>query len=271
MGSDMGFSTAVASKKGGVGKTTTAVSLAAAFAARQARVLLVDLDPNGSASLSVGLERASMGPGTADVLLDGRLAKEAIRPTDCADLDVMPGTVDLASVEATLGRSSRSELALRRALAPVRGEYDHIVFDSPSGVGLLTRSALAAADCYVVPVVPHFLAVEGIAHLLAAAERLRHRCQTDLRLGGILITLADYRSKATRANVEALRSRFGGEVFAVEVRVNIALAEAPEHGQTIFDFAPHATGAQAYDLVVEELLMRHEHSLRSRQPVMVGT
>ncbi len=267
----MGFSTAVASKKGGVGKTTTAVSLAAAFAARQSRVLLVDLDPNGSASLSVGLERANMGPGTADVLLDGRPAVEAIRQTDCEALDVMPGTVDLASVEAALGPSSRSELALRRALVPVRSEYDHMIFDSPSGVGLLTRNALAAADCYVVPVVPHFLAVEGIALLLAAAERLRHRCHTDLQLGGILITLADYRSKTTRSNVEALRSRFADGVFAVEVRVNIALAEAPEHGQTIFDFAPHATGAKAYDLVVEELLMRHQQSLRSDKPAMVGS
>lgn len=244
------------SKKGGVGKTTTAVSVAAALARRGQRVLLVDLDPNGSASLSLGLARSKLGSGTADVLLYGRPAIHAVRRTGIDGLSLMPGTVDLSSVEGSLDRTGRNELVLRRALDPLRDTFDQMIFDSPAGVGLLTRNALGAADGFVVPAVPHFLAIEGIAHLLDASDRLRHRCQTTLRPLGILITLADYRARTTRANVDALRKRFGDAVLAVEVRVNIALAEAPEMGMTIFDYAQHATGARAYDLVADELLIR---------------
>jgi len=259
-------SIAVISKKGGVGKTTTAVSLAAALAARGERILLVDLDANASASLSLGLRRADLGGGTADVLLAGRDASQAIRASGVAGLEVMPGNIDLASVDGSLARAPRSERLLDRALAGVRPNYDGMLFDCPPGMGLLTRNALGAADAYVVPAVPHFLSIEGIAHLLEAVDRLRYRCQTQLRLAGILVTLADYRARTTRANVDALRQRFGDRVFGIEVRVNIALAEAPEMGRTIFDYAPTATGAAAYALAADELCWRLE-----RGPVQPAT
>ncbi|RMH15896.1 MAG: ParA family protein [Acidobacteria bacterium] len=248
--------TAIISYKGGVGKTTTAVNLAAALARRGRRVLLVDLDPNASASRSLGLERQQLAPGAADLMLFGRPAAETVRRTGVANLDLIPATVDLASVEVELGRLSRNERVLANKLVTFSGRYDFTFIDCPSGMGLLTRNALAAANAFVVPLVPHFLAIHGLERLLEAVGRLRHRCQSDTRLLGILPALADYRARATRDSIAALRQRFGNDVFITEIRVNTSLAEAPAYGQTIFDYRPRSTGARAYDHLAEEFLLR---------------
>lgn len=245
--------TAIVSKKGGVGKTTTAVNLAAALAVRGLRVLVIDLDPNASASLSLGVERARFAPGAAD-LLCGRPLAETVRAT-VHGLDLVPATIDLATAEADLDRLARKEEALRRALEGDARRYDHVLIDCPSSLGVLSRNALVAADGYLVPSVPHFLALEGLEKLVEAVDRLRYRCHSETRLLGILPTLADYRAKTTRESVVALRRRFGERVFAIEIRVNISLAEAPAYGQTIFAYDARSTGAHAYALLAEEFLM----------------
>lgn len=247
--------TALVSKKGGVGKTTTTVNLSAALALSGQRVLLVDLDPNAGASLSLGASKHELGATAADVLLGGRPASEAVRPTGTPGLDLIPGSVDLRSVETDLVHARTKEQVLRRALEPLRGRYDFIMIDCPSSLGLLTRNALAACDGYLVPAVPHFLAIEGIEPLIDAADRLRFRCQSRTLFLGILPTLVDHRSKTTRQTLDTLRERFGSRVFTMEIRVNVRLAEAPAFGNTIFEYSPDSTGARAYRLLAEELLI----------------
>ena len=258
--------TAVVSKKGGVGKTTTSVSLAAALAAQHHRVLLVDLDSQASASASLGVARSALAPSVADVLLWGRPVRQAIRRTGVPGLDLLTASVDLASADLELGGLRRGEERLAQVLERLRGDYDFVFLDCPPGSGMLAINALAAADVFLVPVSPQFLAITGVDSLLAAAERIRHHHNPRLVLAGLLLTLVDYRSNETRRNVDELRRRFGSQVFAVEVRINVRLAEAPGSAQTIFQYDPSASGAQAYRLAAEELLLRTRRLRESPAP-----
>jgi chromosome partitioning protein len=256
---------ALVSKKGGVGKTTSAVNLAAALAAGGRRVLLVDLDSQASASRSLGVERGALAPSVADVLLWGVPLPQAIRPTAVAGLDLLTASADLAGADLELGKFQGREDRLRRALEPARSEYDSVLLDCPPALSLLAINALAAADCFVAPVVPQFLAIEGVASLLLAADRVRRNHNRGLELLGLLLTMVDYRNNATRANVARLRAEYGADVFGVEIRINIRLAEAPEQGQTVFQYDPAATGAAAYRLAAEELLLRADDLARRRE------
>jgi chromosome partitioning protein len=252
--------TAVISSKGGVGKTTSTVSLAAALGLNGYRVLVVDFDSQASASLSLGLSRSELHPSSADVLLRDVPAFNAVRPTRTPGLDVLPASVDLTSVEGDLGPMRTKELLLRKALERLRESYDFVFIDCPPGFGLLTRNALAAADAYLVPTVPQFLAIEGGAGRMEAVDRLAWRCQQQIRLVGILATLVDLRTRTMHETLQRLRAEFGTRVFAVEVRTNVRLAEAPALGKTIFEHEPECVGARAYALLAEEFLLRSGHS-----------
>jgi chromosome partitioning protein len=247
---------ALISRKGGVGKTTTAVSVSAALAARGHRVLLVDLDSQASASLSVGLSRSDLAPSMADVLLRDVPAHQAVHPTATAGLDIIPASSDLVSADYELGAFRHKERRLADRLEPLRGEYSFILIDCPPSLSLLPLNAMVASDGFVVPVVPQYLAWAGLENLLQASGRITTRTGARTRLVGLLLTMVDYRLKATREIVEAIRLRFGRDVFAVEIRTNVRLAEAPGAGKPIFAFAPEATGAKAYGLLTEELLLR---------------
>ncbi len=247
---------AVISRKGGVGKTTTAVSLAAGLARQGHRCLLVDLDPQGSASLSIGVARSELAPSVADVLLNRLRAEEAIRSTRFEHLDVLTSSIDLGGLDDHLLTLRERDKVLRNKLLPFNEVYDVIVLDCPAGLTLLGRLALVASEGYVVPATPSYLALEGLDGLIKTAERLGFKNGCRSRFLGVLLTMVDYRTRVHRQVIEKIRQEYGRQVFAVEVRVNVRLTEAPALGQTIFEYDDKCTGARAYDLVAEELLLR---------------
>jgi chromosome partitioning protein len=247
---------AIVNNKGGVGKTTTAVNLAAGLATPRRRVLLVDLDSQGSASLALGVARADLAPSAAEVLLDGLPVRAAIRPTQVAGLDLLTGSMALANADVVLGEVAGREHRLRETLAPVRDAYRFILLDCPPSLSLLPINALVASDAFLVPVTPQYLAVEGLVNLMDAVARLQASMDTHAPLLGLVLTLVDYRARATRELVEMLRAQYGARVFQTEIRGNVRLAEAPSFGQPIFTYAATSVGAEAYRRLVAELLAR---------------
>src|SRR3954452_22071839 len=197
--------TALISRKGGVGKTTTAVNLSAALADQGLRVLLVDLDSQASASLSLGVDRANLAPSSADVLLGGLPGPQAVRETSIPGLHLITASVDLIRAEAELAVFRGKETRLRAALADIARGYDFVFLDCPSSLSLLPINAVVAADAFIVPVVPQFLAVTGVKNLLAAAERTGWDHGSRVHPLGLLLTMVDYRIKSTRTTVDELR------------------------------------------------------------------
>lgn len=247
---------AVISRKGGVGKTTSVVSLAGALARLGKQVLVVDLDSQASASVSLGVARADLAPSIHDVLFRGLPASKAIRTTLTAKVDLITASADLMHADVELAPLRNRESKLRDALKPVVASYDWILLDCPPSFNTLAQSALIASDQFIVPAVPHFLAFDGIQPLIEASERLAGRYGRASGFLGVLLTMVDNRTKSARAQATLLREKLGDKVFDCEIPVNVRLAEAPESGQTIFQWFPQAAGAHAYRLAAVELLHR---------------
>jgi len=251
-----GIALALVNNKGGVGKTTTAVNLAAGFAAGGRKVLLADLDAQGSASLSLGLSRADLQPGTAEVILSDHPVRDAIRPSYIAGLDVLPGSLGLASADLVLSDVKGREAILKTVLSPIRSDYFFMVLDCPPSLGLLSVNALVASDFFLIPVTPDYLSLEGLINFLDAVERIRAGIGKTGDLLGIVLTLADHRLNVTEEISRMIRRHYGKTVFRTEVRGNVRLKEAPSFGKTIFDYAARSSGAEAYWKLTKEVLSR---------------
>ena len=246
---------AVINAKGGTAKTTTSVNLSHGLANKKQRVLLVDLDPQASASLSLGFGRDSLYPSIADVFMDGLPIQKAIRKTRVEGVDLLTGDMALSSFDINFASAKGRELKLKELLNQVKG-YDVVIMDCAPTLGLLPINAIMAADRFIVPVVPQYLALEGLITLTEALERIRAGIGCSASMMGILLTQVDKRNKSTLEIISLIRQRYGNEVFKTEVKTNTRLSEAPSFGKTIFQHDWAATGAQAYQALAGEVLTK---------------
>jgi chromosome partitioning protein len=250
----MGTVYAIANQKGGVGKTTTAVNVAACIAAAGYRTLLVDVDPQGNATTGLGLER--VGPGLYDVLGGELPARDAVRASGIERLDLLVSTPDLAGATMELPRLAGSENRLRDALADIREAYAYVILDCPPSLGPLTVNALVAADRVIVPVQTEYFALEGLAGLLDTLDLIQRELNPRLTVAGMLLTMHDSRTKLAQDVEAEVRRHFPKLVFDTVIPRNVRLGEAPSFGRAVIHHDPHCAGSEAYFELAKEVAAR---------------
>lgn len=247
---------AIANQKGGVGKTTTAVNLAACLADAGCQVLIIDMDPQGNATSGLGVERDSLDASTYDVLLGNAALDDAIVSTDRDGLFVLGCTPDLAGAEIELVTAPDREFKLREALGECVSEFDVVILDCPPSLGLITVNALTAATSVLVPVQTEYYALEGMGHLLRTIELVHQHLNRELIVDGILLTMYDSRTNLATQVADEVNEHFGELVFDTMVPRNVRLSEAPSFGQPIIDYDKTSRGAKAYRSLADEYIRR---------------
>ena len=250
----MTWTLAITNQKGGVGKTTTAVNLSAVLQSLGRRVLLVDMDPQGNATVSSGLEKGGIDPTVAQALVDDVSAADIRVKTDPGGYDILPATIDLAGAEFQLVSRIGREIKLRQAIEPVAEDYDFVLIDCPPALNTLTINSLVAADDVIIPVQCEYFALEGLSALLDTIEQVRVALNPRLGVGGVLRTLYDARNRLALDVSAQLEDHFGRRLFASVVPRNVRLAEAPSHGLPAMYHDQSSAGSQAYQALARELI-----------------
>jgi chromosome partitioning protein len=245
---------AVANQKGGVGKTTTVINLAAYLADSGKRVLTVDIDPQGNTTTGLGIDKSLVDVSIYDVLLGDQPLVEALTATDVVGLHLLPATLDLAGAEVELSQAADREHLLDRQLTRIRDRYDYVFVDCPPSLGLLTINALTAADAVMIPMQCEFFALEGLSQLLSTIDLVRERLNPRLRLEGVLLTMYDARTNLAAQVADEVRKHFHQQVYQAVIPRTVRLSEAPSHGQPILRYDPKSRGAEGYQRLAQEVM-----------------
>lgn len=253
----MGKIIAVANQKGGVGKTTTAVSLAAALGDKGKKTLLMDADPQGNSTSGVGVDKRSCILSAYEVMISGEKARSAIVKTPFKNLDLLPSNIDLAAAEIELANLPNREGVMKNALAPIRSEYDFILIDCPPSLGLLTVNILNAADTVLIPIQCEYYALEGLSQLMNTVRRVKRQYNERLDIEGVLLTMYDGRLNLTQQVVEEVKKYFPRKVFKTVIPRTVRLSEAPGFGQPVLYYDRSSKGAAAYNELAAEVLRNH--------------
>jgi chromosome partitioning protein len=247
---------AIANQKGGVGKTTTSVNLAASLASKGRRVLVVDMDPQANATSGLGMQRGSVAEGIYEALVNDTPLRELTQLTEVDGLYLLPATRELAGAEIELVSVEAREQRLKRALDPVISQYDYVVIDCPPSLGLLTLNSLVAATAVVIPMQCEYYALEGLSRLVETMESVRQAFNPSLELSGIVLTMVDPRMNLTQQVADEVRTHFPDKVYATSIPRNVRLSEAPSHGKPILLYDQRSTGSQSYLALAQEVLHR---------------
>ena len=250
----MGKIVSFSNQKGGVGKTTTCVNMAAYLASFGKKVLLVDIDPQGNATTGMGFSKSSLKKSVYNVLIDDERVSDNILTTEAENLDLLPSNIDLAGAEVELVYKKSREKVLKNALAEVRDRYDYIFIDCPPSLGLLTINSLAAADAVIIPIQSEYYALEGLSQLMNSISLVKQHLNPALEVDGVVMTMYDSRSLISKQIAEEIRKFFTKRVFEIVVPRNIRLVEASSYGKPIMLHDPTCTGARAYKALTQEYL-----------------